>query len=104
MAGSNCSILGCSKSRNKNKGLGVFRIPPKGDEYSKKRRNVLEQIVTKESAVGNQLRELTEKDLCIFVTYTLEKIKSIVVSLKTYFLFLILIITKINKGFSLYGL
>ena len=101
MVGSDCSIYGCSNSTNKTKGLGIFRIPTKDDEYRKNWRNALLQIITKDRVVGNQLREQIAKRSYVFVSYTTEKIKSIVVS----FLSLILIITIANnyKDLLLYG-
>ena len=45
------------------------------DEFSKKWRNDLVQIITRDRVVDNQLREQTAKNLYIFVNYTREKIK-----------------------------
>ena len=100
MVGSNCSIYGFLNSRNKIKGLGIFRIPTKDDEYSKNWRNALVKIITKDRVVDNQLRE-QKKDLYIFVTYTTEKIKPIVVSFSS--LIPIITIASNYKDFSLYG-
>ena len=61
MVGSNCSIYGCPNSRKKTKGLGIFQIPTKDDEYSKNWRNALVQITTKDMEVDDQLRELLAK-------------------------------------------
>ena len=57
MVGSNFSVYGCSNSRDKTKGLGIFRIPTKDDEYSKNWHNALVQIITKERVVDDQLRK-----------------------------------------------
>ena len=57
MVGSNFSVYGCSNSRDKTKGLGIFRIPTKDDEYSKNWHNALVHIITKERVVDDQLRK-----------------------------------------------
>ena len=70
MVGSNCSIYGCSNSRNKTKGLGIFRIPTKDDEYSKNWRNTFVQIITKDRLVDDELRQqLVKRSLYICEIY-----------------------------------
>ena len=61
MVGSNCSIYGCSNSRNKTKGYEIFRIPTENDQYSNNRRNALVQITTKDRVLDDQLREQLAK-------------------------------------------
>ena len=61
MVWSNCSIYCCSSSRNKTKGLGIFRIRTKDDEYSKNWHNTLVQIITKDRVEDNQLWEQIAK-------------------------------------------
>ena len=63
MVRSNGSIHDCSNSRNKTKGLEIFRNPTKDDEYSKNWHNALVQIITKDRAVDNPLREQIAKIL-----------------------------------------
>ena len=66
MVGSHCSIDGCSNSSNKTKGLGIFLIPTKDDEYNKNWSHTLVQIITKDRVVDNQLREqITKRSLFI---------------------------------------
>ena len=89
MVGSNCSIYGCSNSSNKTKGLGIFLIPTKDDEYNKNWSHTLVQIITKDRMVDNQLREQITKRSLLFVSYTTGSIKSTVVSFPS----LVLIIT-----------
>ena len=98
MVGSNCSMYGCSNSRNKTNGLGIFRIPTKDDEYNKNWHNALVQIITKDREVDDQLRD-QQKGLYIFVKNTTEKIKSIVVSFSS--LILIITIASNYKDFDL---
>ena len=45
----------------------MFQIPTTDDEYSKKWRNHLVQIIKKDRVVENQLREQIAKHLCLFV-------------------------------------
>ena len=98
MVGSNCSMYGCSNSRNKTNGLGIFRIPTKDDEYNKNWHNALVQIITKDREVDDQLRD-QQKGLYIFVKNTTEKIKSTVVSFSS--LILIITIASNYKDFDL---
>ena len=61
MVGSNYSIHGCSNSKNKIKGLGIFRVPTNNDKYNKKWCDNLVQISTRDKVVDNQLREQIAK-------------------------------------------
>ena len=55
--------LFCSekKSRDKAKGLEIFRISTKDGDYSRKYRKDLVQIITRDRVVENQLREQKPK-------------------------------------------
>ena len=65
MPGANCSIFGCSTSRN-HVGIALHRIPKKDDEYSCNWREKLIQIITRDRVVDPSLRRQIEKrNLCI---------------------------------------
>ena len=88
MIKSNCSIYGCSNSRNKTRGLGITLFD--NCKLSKKTGGWT-------TSYGNR----QQKGLYIFVSYFTEKIKSMAVSFSS----LILIITIVSnyKDFPLYG-
>ena len=104
MIESNCSIHGWTNSRNKTKGLGIFRIPNKNDEYSKHWRNGLVQIFTKHRVVDNQLREHTAKrpSYICELHYREDQINRCKIFIFN-FLYLIITIPSNYKDFSLYG-
>ena len=47
MPGANCSIFGCTKSRT-TKGLAIFGIPKKDDEWHRDCKEKLVNIITKD--------------------------------------------------------
>ena len=63
MVGCNCSIYGCTESRNKTKNLkfGFFKIPTKDDDYSKEWREKLIHIITRDRVVDSQLQQQIQK-------------------------------------------
>ena len=66
MVGSNCSIYGCSNSRNKTMELRISWIPTKDNECRKKWGNDLVHTIARKRAIGNQLREqIAESSLYI---------------------------------------
>ena len=54
MPGANCSIFGCAKSRT-TKGLALFVIPKKGDEWHRDWREKLVNIITKDREIDADL-------------------------------------------------
>lgn len=64
---SNFSISSCTNSRNKTKGIGIFRNPIEDNEDMKKLCNDLVFIVTRARVVENQLMEkIARRSLYIF--------------------------------------
>ena len=61
MVGCNCSIYGCTESRNKTKIFGFFKIPSKDDDYSKEWREKLIDIITRDRVVDSQLKQQIQK-------------------------------------------
>ena len=59
MPGANCAILNCSTSRNK-KGIAIFRVPTGEDDFSKKWRENIINIVTKDRIIDGSLRKQIE--------------------------------------------
>ena len=59
MPGANCSIFGCAKSRT-TKGLALFVIPKKGDEWHRDWREKLVNIITKDREIDVDLRDQIE--------------------------------------------
>ena len=60
MPGANCSIFGCTKSRT-TKGLAIFGIPKKDDEWHRDWREKLVNIITKDREVDADLRSQIER-------------------------------------------
>ena len=60
MPGANCSVIGCTKSRT-TKGLAVFGIPKKDDEWHRDGREKLVNIITKDREIDVDLRDKTER-------------------------------------------
>ena len=60
MPGANCSIFGCSSSRN-DKGLAIFHIPSKDDEYSISLRKKWINVITKDRVIDKDLKTQIEK-------------------------------------------
>ena len=54
MPGENCSIFGCTKSRT-TKGLAIFGIPKKYDEWHRDWREKLVNIITKDREIDADL-------------------------------------------------
>ena len=74
MPGANCSIFGCTKSRT-TKGLAIFGIPKKDDEWHRDWREKLVNIITKDREIDADLKE----NRFISVNFTLLKISLFVV-------------------------
>ena len=55
MPGANCSIFGCTKSRT-TKGLAIFGIPKKDDEWHRDWREKLVNIITKDREIDADLK------------------------------------------------
>ena len=55
MSGANCSIFGCTKSRT-TKGLAIFSIPKKDDEWHRDWREKLVNTITKDREIDADLR------------------------------------------------
>ena len=62
MPGENYSIFGCTKSRT-TKGLPIFSIPKKDDEWHRDWREKLVNIVTKDREIDADLRDQIERKL-----------------------------------------
>ena len=60
MPGANCSIFGCTKSRT-TKGLAIFGIPKKDDEWHRDWREKLVNIITKDREIDADLRGQIER-------------------------------------------
>ena len=60
MPGANCSIFGCTKSRT-TKGLTIFGIPKKNDEWHRDWREKLVNIITKDREIDADLRGQIER-------------------------------------------
>ena len=60
MPGANCSIFGCTKSRT-TKGLAIFGIPKKDDEWHRYWREKLVNIITKDREIDADLRGQIER-------------------------------------------
>ena len=60
MPGANCSIFGCAKSRT-TKGLALFVIPKKGDEWHRDWREKLVNIITKDREIDADLKGQIER-------------------------------------------
>eukprot|EP00794_Sanderia_malayensis_P001236 gene1236-1360_t len=56
MPGANCSIYDCSTARG-HKGISIFKVPGEDDEFSKKWRSQLINIVTKDRVIDKSLRK-----------------------------------------------
>ena len=62
MPRANCSIFGCTKSRL-TKGLAIFGIPKKDDEWTRGWRENLVNIITKDREIDADLRDQIERKL-----------------------------------------
>ena len=62
MPRANCSIFGCTKSRL-TKGLAIFGIPKKDDEWTRDWRENLVNIITKAREIDADLRGQIERKL-----------------------------------------
>ena len=60
MPGANCSIFGCNSNR-KNTKIGILKVPSGDDEFNKKWREQLVDIVTKDRVIDAGLRVQIEK-------------------------------------------
>ena len=60
MPGAICSIIGCTKSRT-TKGLAIFGIPKKDDEWHRDWREKLVNIITKDRETDADLRGQIER-------------------------------------------
>ena len=60
MPGANCSIFGCTKSR-RTKGLAIFGIPKKDDEWHRDWTENLGNIITKDTEIDADLRGQIER-------------------------------------------
>ena len=66
MPGANCSIFGWTKSRT-TKGLAIFGIPKKDDEWHRDCREKLVNIITKDTKIDVDLTgQIERKSLHIF--------------------------------------
>ena len=74
MPGAYCSIPGCTTSR-RSKGVAIFRIPTKDDDYSVNWRNKLVRIITEIREMNESLqRQIDRRTLHICeLHYSLEK-------------------------------
>ena len=61
MPGANCSIYNCCTSR-RHSGLGIFKLPAPKDEFHKKWREQLLNIVTRDRVVDAVLQKQIDKD------------------------------------------
>ena len=68
MIGGNCSIVGCTTSRNKNKrnkdkeSIPIFRLPSgKKPEHEKWRKDML-NIITKDRVIDAKFQEMIDKN------------------------------------------
>lgn len=61
MPGANCSIYNCSTSR-RHSGLGIFKLPAPKDEFNKKWREQLLNIVIRDRVVDAVLQKQIDKD------------------------------------------
>ena len=55
MPGANCSIFGCSTSR-KSKGCGIFKLPAPSNEFNKKWKDDILNIITKIRVADESLK------------------------------------------------
>lgn len=55
MPGANCSIYGCSTSR-RHSDISIFKIPSPNNDFTKKWRNELVNIVTKDRIIDDNLQ------------------------------------------------
>eukprot|EP00794_Sanderia_malayensis_P002814 gene2814-3250_t len=60
MPGTNCSIFGCNSNRRNTK-IGIMKAPSGDDEYNKKWRKELINIVTKDRVIDAGLRTPIKK-------------------------------------------
>jgi len=60
MPGANCSIFGCSTSRD-HIGISLHRIPQKDDDFSSNWREKIVQIITRDRVVDQSLRKQIDK-------------------------------------------
>ena len=72
MTGANCSIFGCIKSRT-TKGLAIFGIPKKDDEWHRDWREKLVNIITIDREIDADLKgQIERKSLHIFELHLTE--------------------------------
>ena len=62
MPGANCSIFGCTKSRI-TKGLAIFGIPKKDDEWDRDWREKLAKIIAKDRNTDLDLRAQIQRKI-----------------------------------------
>lgn len=60
MPGANCAIFGCSTSR-KSKGISIHKIPAGEDDYNKTWREELINIITRDRAIDQSLKNQIER-------------------------------------------
>ena len=61
MPGANCSIFGCSSSR-KSKGCSIFKLPASSNDFNKKWRGDLLNVIRKERVVDDILKRRIDAD------------------------------------------
>ena len=61
MLGANCSIYGCSSSR-KSKGCSIFKLPAPNNDFNKKWRGDLLNVIRKDRVVDDSLKRQIDAD------------------------------------------
>ena len=61
MPGANCTIFGCNTSRI-HKGISIFKVPKSVDNYSKKWRENVISVITRDRVIDQSLRREIETD------------------------------------------
>ena len=61
MPGSNCSILGCGTCRNQTE-FGIFKLPAPKDDFHKKWRTDLLNVITKDRVIDSDLKRQIQND------------------------------------------
>ena len=60
MPGANCAIFGCNTSRI-HKGISIFKVPKSVDDYSKKWRENVISVITRDRVIDQSLRRQIEE-------------------------------------------
>ena len=61
MPGANCAIFGCNTSRI-HKGISIFKVPKSVDDYSKKWKENVISVITRDRVIDQSLRRQIETD------------------------------------------